>query len=311
MINNKPSPVLLVGNGPNQLDGGYSWRDLIRRLREFVGSGEMAPHDEEKPFPLLYEELVLQGYNHHSLSEEQIKYFICQEIQNFKPNEIHTRLVKMNIEHILTTNYDHALEKAASDIFQESPKSGRHNESRYSLFRKNQFETKEPKTIWHLHGDQERPDTVLLGYDHYSGYLQAMYRYVRRGYDSNGESWSSLLKQLKNNQFEIPIDRSWIDFFFTRDIYILGLSLDFVEFHLWWLLTFRPRAEIRSDIRANRVVYLYRDLNQAPSANVQAKLSLFEGIKVQAQPLKVDTGWKDFYNSALDWIDNDIINHPY
>jgi hypothetical protein len=30
--------VLLVGNGPNQLDGGYSWRDLIRRLREFVGS---------------------------------------------------------------------------------------------------------------------------------------------------------------------------------------------------------------------------------------------------------------------------------
>jgi SIR2-like domain len=307
-MNNISAPVLVVGNGPNQIDGGYSWRDLLSQLRQFVGSGQLANHDEKKPFPLLYEELVLQGYSTNGISEEAIKDFICEETKKLKPNHIHNRIINSKFDQILTTNYDHTLETAASSSFQVLPEIGRYKERRYSLFRNYSFQTEGQKTIWHLHGDQEKPETVLLGYDHYSGYLKSKYRYVREGYNWDKEAWSPLVKQLKYGEPGAPFYRSWIDFFFTRDIYILGLSLDFVEFHLWWLLSFRPRAEIRSEIMRNRLTYIYRDYDKSLSDELRAKLSLFEGMGIQAHAIKVDSNWTDFYNIALDWVDNDMIN---
>jgi len=40
-----------------------------------------------------------------------------------------------------------------------------------------------------------------------------------------------------------PSTQSWIDLFFTKDIHVIGLTLDFVETDLWWLLTYRARSK--------------------------------------------------------------------
>ncbi|MNY09062.1 hypothetical protein D3C86_1419540 [compost metagenome] len=58
-------------------------------------------------------------------------------------------------------------------------------------------------------------------------------------YKTEGVLKEPLIKRLSNGG-QINY-QSWIDLFFTKDIYILGLGLDYVESDLWWLITYRAR----------------------------------------------------------------------
>jgi hypothetical protein len=306
--------VLLIGNGPNQLGGVSSWKKLLDNLRKFVGAEE-GVYDKYKPFPLLYEELFLKGTEKNFLlQEEDIKKFICDEAKLLQPNSIHQRLAKLGFGDILTTNYDHTLELTERSVIKKRANHEDADEKRYSLYRNCSIEGDVSTTkIWHIHGDQDVPESITLGYAQYSGYLQKMYAYTTKWDDRKGEHLDSLVSRLKAkplNRDESFDNMSWLDFFFTRNVYILGLALDFVEIHLWWLLTFRARAPIRSELNlGNQIFYLFWENDtEVGSNNYQAKLSMLKVARVATIPFQA-TNWEDYYDKAVGWIKDACCGH--
>jgi hypothetical protein len=66
--------------------------------------------------------------------------------------------------------------------------------------------------------------------------------------------------KLKHNKFD---NRSWAELFFNSNVHILGLSLDYSETDLWWILTKRARIlseEKTSSLVQNKIFYYSRHL---------------------------------------------------
>lgn len=289
MVGNK---VILVGNGINNLQDTYKWKNLILDLINHVGAkGQI--NINKKPFPLLYEEIFLKGAKNKAIKESQIKEFISKKISQIRHNEVHREILNYKFKHILTTNYDYNLEKSRGLKQGELKNSGIVKESKYSLFRcaKN-FGSK----IWHIHGECNLPRTITLGYEHYSGYLQHMRNYVATGTgDSYKRKFKSLRKRLKAG--EVKFD-SWVDFFFKKNIYIIALRLDFVEIHLWWLLTYRARMKFAKQMQIrNKIIYFYpEDLTK------RNKLELLKSNDVILHPIKMKPDKNDYYFKILDRV---------
>jgi len=228
--------VLLIGNGINNASPGYRWEELIQRLIEYVDlAGKI--DSNVKPFPMLYEEIVLRS-NRKRHDENQIKKFIASEVQKIEPNEIHNAIARLGFKDILTTNYDYGLEKVFKTKINPYGNLGYVRENRYSVFRHSEVGK---SRIWHIHGEAIVPSSIVLGYEHYCGYLQYMRNYIITGTsDSYKTTIETLMKRIiKQKRLGI----SWIDHFLTSDVFILGLKMDFVEMHLWWLLTYRAKAK--------------------------------------------------------------------
>lgn len=289
-----PGPVLLLGNGPNQLAGAKSWSDLIQDLRRLVGV-RRAPGDDATPFPLLYERFFLQGFAKFSIKESELKQRVADHAGQMQAAEIHKKIANVGFGHVLTTNYDHSLEEASGTATDVSKNQGVVVERRYNLFRHHSVEH---CSIWHIHGDCEHPDSITLGYEHYSGYLQQMRSYVTQGLSYAHESFPALVADLRKGRVE---GRSWVDFFFDRDVYIVGLSLDFIEFHLWWLLTFRARLYPVSDIPvSNRIVYIFRGDTGDTGPGDEAKYAMMRANHIEL--VKVDggtDGWSGYYDRVV------------
>lgn len=287
--------VLLIGNGINNLSPGYSWRDLITELVDFVG-GSKTIHTDDKPFPLLYEEIFVLGTKRQKLQEIDIKRFIARKVGQLVPNEIHDRVLAVGGNCILTTNYDHTLESAAGADPGNLKNAGQVEESTYNLFR---FVQLPGVQVWHIHGDCNAPQAITLGYEHYSGYLQKMRNYVVSG---TGETYGTEFKALIKRLFDGTVQYdSWIDFFFTRDIYILGMTLEFVEIDLWWLLTYRARRihKEQKEVK-NKIYYFYREDEKKTIRN---RLDLLEALDVKPVAVKRPQGnWNAYYSNALDAI---------
>lgn len=289
----KTSKAILLGNGLNRVSSSYSWENLIDdliRISRNANSIDIAG----KPFPLLYEEIYLNEARKSHLKEMRLKSHIARLVSRFKPSPLHNDVLGLGLEHILTTNYDYTLESCIGSKV-TSQNLSYIKETRYSLFRCQKIERTH---FWHIHGESRTPASITLGYEQYAGYLQQMRNYVVTGIDYKNKKISSFIERIKERDRQLY---SWVDLFFTGDIYILGLSLDFVEMHLWWLLTFRARQmyEKRMAIK-NTITYLF-PLHEKPQ--LKSRLSLLEttGVKLKAIEVK-GKNWIDYYQKALQYI---------
>jgi hypothetical protein len=229
-----PNQVILVGNDINNINNNYEWSDLIDNLIDLVGASGKITYDENKPFPLLYEEIYVEATKSKIYDESDIKDFISTDVEKLVVNDIHKRIINLGIQNILTTNYDLTLEQVLTNSHDSLKNKGTVRENLYSIFRHYQIND---KRIWHIHGDANYSYSITLGYEHYSGYLQQMRNYIVTGTGSSYKrKFSPLIKRLDSKLSEF---HSWLDFFFTNDVHIVGLNMDFVEIHLWWLLTYR------------------------------------------------------------------------
>jgi len=292
------SKVLLIGNDINNLRPGYSWKDLLEELIRFVGAkGHIEPISEQ--FPLFYEEIYSYARREHTKSEREIKEFIANKVERISGDSIHKRLMALKVDNYLTTNYDFALENATESLGQIK-NTAVVDETRYSLFRRMQCGR---KFIWHIHGDKDRPGTICLGYEHYSGYLQAMRNYVVSGVAYTDFRKDALLKRWTALDYVC-----WIDHFLTSNIYILGLRLDFVEMHLWWLLSFwsrRGREGGKSVTFNNKIVYYVPDRYWSSS---DAKLRFMKAFNVEIRRFSDGTDGSDkieYYKRVIDDIESD------
>lgn len=293
--------VLLIGNGINNISQEYTWSDLIHNLIDFIGAaGQIQTSD--KPFPLLYEEIFVEAVKNRGFTEIEIKDFIGKEVGKLKSNELHDAFLKLDIKNVLTTNYDFTFEDNLTRDSKELKNSGIVKESLFSIFRHYQVGD---RNIWHIHGDANYSNSITLGYEHYSGYLQQMRNYVVTGTGTSYKNvkLESLAKRLKNGQLDNS--QSWLDFFFTKDVYIIGLTLDFIEIHLWWLLTFRQRAKLTRKMNlTNKIVYFYPN---TLAEKIQNKIQLLRSNDILAVSCRHNEQQKaDYYKEIIQKINNGI-----
>ena len=292
--------ALLVGNDINNATETYSWNNLIKDLLEYAKIDKKI-NQINKPFPMLYEEIYLNSRRAHNTPESRLKKYIAANTRKLNPNKLHKSILELGIENIMTTNYDLSFEKTAGLDPKKCTNSGFIKESSYNMFR---FHKTGNHKIWHIHGSQTVPSTITLGYEQYSGFLQQMRNYVATGTKGNykKKDFLPIGKRIKDGNLGYE---SWIDFFFTHDIYIIGLNLDFVEMHLWWLLTYRARviAENRFPVN-NRILYFYPKKYEAASIH---KLEMFSVNGVETISERLQGNFKmGYYERIIERIKNGI-----
>lgn len=228
--------ALLVGNGINSISDGLTWEQLLKNIIAHCQCPELQG-DEKKPFPLFYEEIFQTAIKNGAIRDENLlKKFIADEVSKIAPNEIHTLIRSLQPAHVMTVNYEFLLEERWPEA-----NDGIVKETKYSVFRRYILDN---INYWHLHGDCLDPQSINLGYEHYGGQLQKMRNYVTSTIDYKTKALNKLplARRLKDHQDTDPI-QSWIDLFFIKDVHIIGLTLDFVETDLWWLITYRARIK--------------------------------------------------------------------
>ncbi|MEO5682778.1 MAG: hypothetical protein ABIQ88_09050 [Chitinophagaceae bacterium] len=234
--------VLFVGNGINSIDSNNSWESLLRLLhRDYYDEAVSFDELKQKPFPLVYEQIVLwQLKKHRNYRIENIlKKIIAAEAGKIATNPVHAAIAAAKGAHIITANYEFNL---MTDAGARVKNEGCVKELVYSVFR--HFKAG-GKTYWHLHGDAKHTNSINLGYEHYCGQLQRMREYTTGAYSRGSKTLA--------NKFKLPLVNrsylnsrhfySWIDLFFTDNIIIkiLGFRLEMEELDIWWLLTYRAK----------------------------------------------------------------------
>ncbi len=287
--------AILLGNGLNRISLGPSWEDLLVSLAEAARLPRRGYQlDLEKPFPLLYEELVLRSDVDRGEIEALFRDKVLEFSGELTPHPLHETALKLKVHHYLTTNYDFTLERAGTEEPPVIRNAGTAREKRYSLFRR--YDLRE-KHFWHIHGDIEHPASIMLGYDHYAGALERIRRYTtsRVGY---GQNRKEVVRRLRHGLKTVD---SWLDLFFITDVHIIGLALDLVEMHLWWVLTCRARmlAE-NAPIEGGVYFYVPRVTGIRRPRHEERKLELLDALGAEVVELEVRRGkWEEFYKEAL------------
>ncbi|MBV7528792.1 hypothetical protein [Chitinophaga sp. sic0106] len=268
--------VLLIGNDINNISAGRSWKDLLQDILTYCHTSGCIEMDDKKPFPLLYEEIFLTAIRQHNMKEKDLKTFIAGKTAEISPNQLHAAIRALQPEHILTTNYEFTLEGTTP-----TDNTSLIRETTFSIFRKY---TMDHIHYWHIHGDCLNPMSINLGFEHYGGQLQLMRNYVVSGtiYTNKAVPKASLIRRIRHNEVYF---HSWIDLFFTKDIHIFGMSLDFVESDLWWLLTYRARQKFHhKTISVPNNIYYY--IPEAYTERSKFKLDLLKanGVTVVSMP---------------------------
>ncbi len=246
---------------------------------------------EHKPFALVYEEILLAGATPDKQSDEQeMKRRIANLVGELIPNEFHRSIANSPVKHILTTNYDYCFELAS---IHRNTRSNLQVETKYSVFRRR---TIGEQSVWHIHGEVAVPNSITLGYDQYSGYLQKLRGHATAGRDSEGGS------PFKRGDMEFDsvegTTYSWLDVFLRDDIHILGLALDYTEIDLWWALTYKARLKARG-MKVGKTIYHDWHLSPLNDASL-AKQSLLQGLAVEVTTVNCARGFEPAYSKFVE-----------
>lgn len=303
--------TIFFGNGFNRCsENSQSWEQI---LKDVVVQNKEILNDILNTFQ--YEDIYLsKKVDFDSLKtiykdksdEWLIKKTMAQELLKTMPNVLHTKLAKLEATHYITTNYDYLLEDELSKQgFKLNKKASDSSEKLYSLRRKNVFVNKEDKkTIWHIHGDINLPQSIMLGYDHYCGAIGKTTSYVKGTYNNrdSGKKVSSMEIRLNNNDKEIT---SWIDLMFMSNVHIVAFGIDYAEQDIWWLLNKRQRfiKEEKAKI-CNKIFYYCTEDDK--------KREILESFGVEVKPYTTPTKnnkWISFYKTILNDISDNMKNN--
>jgi hypothetical protein len=288
--------AVLVGNGLSQAAGAGSWGALIAELKQAAG---ITDEIEQGAFPLVYEQIYLCGRERGAWRREgQLKHRIAAHLSDVQTTPLHQRVMALPVQHVLTTNYDLALEGGVRWA-PHRPVPVR--ESTHSLFRACRAPDGHGPTLWHIHGEAAAPPSILLGHRQYAGTLQQVRDHIhgRLAY-KNLRLPFTLGQRLQRDDWSL---RSWVDLFFTADLHMVGFGLHPVEHHLWMILGMRRRWQLDHGVTLAGGVTLWThegDTHTPWAGLVQAHGVTLKGVA----PLPTTgPGWTDLYHRCLDGID--------
>ncbi|MCB5277098.1 MAG: hypothetical protein WC194_07370 [Mesotoga sp.] len=341
---NTSEKTLLVGNGINRVfcDSDYSWGDLLKDLSKLgsFDSGNIDLSNPFKPLPLAFEEILRAKQNYYKESVQVLKRRAAEIFEKLPVRKAHKMIVmSAKYRNVLTTNYEYTLEKAYAEIrypdknYEDLCKNKiSTNEEIHSLMRRYEF-TDECLAVWHIHGEINHTkylnaekilpsNSILIGYNQYVSYLDTIYRYFFTEKKTKYTEYTSLQEKMTTclaDPSRLNIE-TWIDFFFFRDIDIIGLTLDFSEMHLWWILNRRFSLIKDSDIFSeetdkkasftptNTITYYYPKLSKncleekcsdaLNDVKQKAILNMLDVLGVITKAVKCKS-YEDFYTQVL------------
>ena len=162
--------VVFFGNGLNRIsDGDVGWSTLLKKCVSNQNYRDIVP------YTLQYENGILAQLSKKRESEikkceSKIKETIAKRVSGCNTNEVYEKLVDLCVEDYVTTNYDHAFDKALLKSGYNLCES-RSFEKRYSIYRCRIYQKNGgvQKRVWAIHGDCEKPRTLILGHEQYGG----------------------------------------------------------------------------------------------------------------------------------------------
>jgi len=276
--------VALIGNGINRVENNYSWETLIQSL--LIEYGDNSIKIRGKPFNLLYEEILSRSLFSKIVDREYLVLeSISEHIKKFSFNIYHKKAIE-KYNTIITTNYDYAFEQIDLDIDIDDIKSIS-KELRYSINRKINIKNNK-NSIWHIHGEANKPNSICIGYEHYSAYIQQMRNYI--------------IDNRKYFNVDNPPDEyneSWLKYIFTEDIDIIGLDLNFSEIDLWWLIIYRSRSLNRhKKENVNKITYYLKEEEYYSEKDIE-KFELLKANNIIIEKVKAKT-YKEYYKKVLE-----------
>jgi hypothetical protein len=230
--------ILLLGNGINRAYDYASWDDLIKSISTKSLTSSESEAMKTVPYPL---QPVILTNDHVDIQIRKISGSLSAEQAPVTEEKLLRKFAMLPVDAILTTNYTYEMEKALIPEFKCV--SGRKCKWRKVAYEddgkycKEQLHTyfsaeKYSPTIWHIHGEASRPDTMILGHYFYGKLLAKMQQsvpHIIRRYN---------VSQSKKQDLKL---HSWLDYFMLGDVYIVGCGLALSEIDLWWMVNCKKR----------------------------------------------------------------------
>lgn len=300
--------TIFFGNGINLLSPkNKSWKALLDEIKE----SRTFDHST-LPNTMIYERILMERpiKTHEVLKEEySVKSNIASLMSTIEPNEIYSFLYLMNFQHYLTTNYDNAFIDSILNLKEINlPIIEYSTEDVYSLRRRKRIsnQKEQEKNFWQIHGEIRKPATIMLGLDHYCGSVAKINDYIKGGYNYEISKEKiiedSIEKKFEKNSFT---KTSWVEFFYTTNVHIIGFSLDYSEIDLWWVLNKRARAmkgSVLNKFVKNKVIFYCTEIDEQKKGLLE---SLNVIVKVQELP-KTKTKYYDYYQNLVDKLRKEI-----
>lgn len=294
--------TLIFGNGINRLShSNISWEKILDEIKQRKFNNDNLPNT------MIYERIVMERPDLDRIIfkvEAEIKKLIASKLETLQTHTLYNDIFNLKMNNYLTTNYDYSFKNTLvtdkSLSFENLS-----NEDIYSIRRKISIlkNNKDISQIWHIHGEIQKPNTIMLGLDHYCGAIGKINNYVKGNYEyqenGNTKKLVSIKEKLLNNSFDKV---SWVELFFTSNIHILALSLDYSETDLWWVLNKRARMlrdrEISYKIK-NKIIYYCNQIEKS-------KEELLRSFKVDVEiiPLINNNEWDRNYSDIIRKIKN-------
>lgn len=288
--------TIFFGNGINNLSNKpVSWNHLLDSIKQTqkFDNGTL-------PNTLIYERALFQSHNDFDIrkTEFNLKNTIAKQLEVIQTNEYYKKLIDLKCKNYLTTNYDYALEKRYEN--DEMLISSKNTEDVYSIRRfttvSNTSENEVCK-VWHLHGEIDKPISIMLGFDQYCGSVAKIDGYIKGTYEFQENKKTihvdRIEQKLESNKFD---NRSWTEFFFNTNIHILGFSLDFSETDIWWLLN--KRARMITDKKTTHLIknkiYFYTN-----DDITQQKEGTLTSFKVEVIKTPKENSWDEYYTKTI------------
>jgi len=262
--------TLMFGNGINLLNDYSTWSDLLTRIDDrsepripntlqYEAEVLSLPEREDAEVSYNGDGVLYNGqrffYSIHT--ESKIKSMIASAMKDYHGNEVYDRIASLPyFTHYLTTNYDQVLQSTLTKYGYTEYEHIK-VENTYSLRRRHSFQNDAliQKHIWNIHGEIAFPQTIMLGLHQYCGSVGKISDLLNGKYTFNVEKKEVSVPPLQE-RLNVPelVPFSWIDLFFTTDVFILGFGLQYEETDIWWLLTRRKRMR-RQGIKIKNTIF--------------------------------------------------------
>lgn len=281
--------TILYGNGVNLLGGGPSWNKLLQDISDKallppIQSNTLKyeyiilPQEENTEGVLVDEEnSILVDDEGNAIgfvenTELNLKASLCEKLKGEEPSYFYDKLVELNADNYVTTNYELFLPQKFSVKLKESSEG----DLRY---RHISIEKEDGcKTFWNIHGDVGNPDNVILGLSDYCQNVVRIDDYLN--------------KQTADSQ------KSWIDLLFNTEVHILGLAMANEEIDLWNVLTTRKRKRRHNSTECQNEIYYYAIQDDSFDPG---KKELLKALDVNVVDIEFDWG-DNAYKKAYDRI---------
>ncbi len=283
---------LLIGNGLNRCCGGISWEDLLEQIakRYFVSS------DTVNSNVLAFEQLKCTVMSRNfNVSSEDFAFEILKNLDTLdylSVIDLYKPFLDLPVKNILTTNFDYSIERTLKKDY-EYEKYTKNvvmpQETKCSKIRHTKIDD---KNIFHIHGELGKKTTVCMGNIHYATNLISIMNSIL-DYDKKTDTYNIKNSVINNDEL-----LSWAQFFFTCNVYIIGLGLYECDIDLWWLISYRKQLIQEGRRLDNKIVYYY--LYEEKNQNFQ---NCLEAMNVEVRERQIDeNNWKDSYKE----ISNDL-----